>query len=504
MLKNLIVLPDGTELFSGPGTVNAIQSVTLTQRVNTGTELTLGSACAAMLEATLLTPNGGLSVVRGSEITLYKVDDSDIRTLVGLFTVEKTARPSKNRYQITAYDRISWLDRDLSQWLESLNGWPYTLKTFAQMVCQACNLMLVTDTLPNENWHIQKFSAGKITGRKLMQWVGQACGRFCRATPSGQIELAWYKPKNITITPGGEYYYYLDSLESKDYQVAPVDKVQIQQTQKDVGAVYGNGSNAYVITGNFLLASDSHGALTAVAETLYGILQTATYTPCKVAMPADLVIQPGDIVGVTDGNGTTFSVYVMAKTQRGQRQTLESTGSALRDNVEATNNAQYSDLQGKVLELQTDVNGFRVENRDQDEKLSKLELSVDGIKTKVSAQETGLEQVVNRVSMAEQTAEGLSLRVRSIVEDGTGRVVTSAGYTFDETGLTVRKSGKEIKTQITEDGMTVYKNNNAVLTANSEGVDAVDLHASTYLIVGGRSRFENYGTDRTGCFWIGG
>jgi len=106
--------------------------------------------------------------------------------------------------------------------------------------------------------------------------------------------------------------------------------------------------------------------------------------------------------------------------------------------------------------------------------------------------------------MAEQTAEGLSLRVRSIVEDGAGRVVTSAGYTFDETGLTVRKSGKEIKTQITENGMTVYKNNNAVLTANSEGVNAVDLHASTYLIVGGRSRFENYGTDRTGCFWIGG
>ena len=33
---------------------------------------------------------------------------------------------------------------------------------------------------------------------------------------------------------------------------------------------------------------------------------------------------------------------------------------------------------------------------------------------------------------------------------------------------------------------------------------AVDLHASTYLMVGGRSRFENYGTDRTGCFWIGG
>ena len=52
--------------------------------------------------------------------------------------------------------------------------------------------------------------------------------------------------------------------------------------------------------------------------------------------------------------------------------------------------------------------------------------------------------------------------------------------------------------------MTVYKNGVTVLKANNTGVDAVNLHASTYLVVGNRSRFENYGTNRTGCFWIGG
>ena len=60
-----------------------------------------------------------------------------------------------------------------------------------------------------------------------------------------------------------------------------------------------------------------------------------------------------------------------------------------------------------------------------------------------------------------------------------------------------------MKTQITEDGMTVYKNDSAVLTANNVGVNAVNLHATTYLIIGTNSRFEDYGS-RTGCFWIGG
>ena len=51
--------------------------------------------------------------------------------------------------------------------------------------------------------------------------------------------------------------------------------------------------------------------------------------------------------------------------------------------------------------------------------------------------------------------------------------------------------------------MTVYRDSTPVLTANNSGVDAVNLHATTYLIVGNNSRFEDYGEDRTGCFWIG-
>lgn len=48
--------------------------------------------------------------------------------------------------------------------------------------------------------------------------------------------------------------------------------------------------------------------------------------------------------------------------------------------------------------------------------------------------------------------------------------------------------------------------NEKMLTANKDGVDAVNLRAKTYLIIGkdkGRSRFEDYETNRTGCFWIG-
>ena len=63
-----------------------------------------------------------------------------------------------------------------------------------------------------------------------------------------------------------------------------------------------------------------------------------------------------------------------------------------------------------------------------------------------------------------------------------------------------------MSTIIDEDGMDVKYNDEERLIANSEGVDAYNLHARTYLIVGANSRFEDYDKDgeaQTGCFWIG-
>lgn len=502
MLRNLIVLPDGTELFSGTSGENALQSVTLTQQVNAGAELTLGSVCANMLEATLITPAGGLTIQPGMELTLYKVSDDGTRTQVGLFIAEKPTRPGANSYKITAYDRVSRLDRDLSDWLESLNGWPYGVLEFANMVCAACNLTLVNQTLPNGTWQIPRFSARGITGRQLIRWVGELSGRFCRATVTGELEFAWYTPKDITLSPEGELPVLSGKLE--DYTTAPIDKVQLRLTEKDIGVIWGDGSNCCCITGNYLLTADTPEALQMVAQELYATLQSVQYTPCSLKIPANTAIWPGDILSVTDQNGRTVTVYVMKKVQTGPVETLECKGSPYRDSVTATNSATFTALSGSVLELQMRVEGLRAENRNGQGRTAALEMTVEGLKTEIIHQTADLTDITTRMSAAEQTAEGLSLEVQTVKTQGVSRVSTATGYTFDEVGLTVEKSGREIKTRITEDGMQVFKNEEAVLTANSEGVDAVDLHASTYLAVGGRSRFENYGANRTGCFWIGG
>lgn len=57
---------------------------------------------------------------------------------------------------------------------------------------------------------------------------------------------------------------------------------------------------------------------------------------------------------------------------------------------------------------------------------------------------------------------------------------------------------------IDEDGMSIMKNSEEVLTADNTGVNAINLTAHQYLIIGKNSRFEDYQNKRTACFWIGG
>ena len=104
------------------------------------------------------------------------------------------------------------------------------------------------------------------------------------------------------------------------------------------------------------------------------------------------------------------------------------------------------------------------------------------------------------------TAEEIDIAIKTEVANGTTKVVTNTGFKFDDEGLTISKSGSEMETNIDEDGMSVYKDEEEVLTADNEGVKAYNLHAKTYLIIGESSRFEDYiknGKKRTGCFWIG-
>ena len=356
MLKTIIVLPDGTEVSSGTGVVNAIRCVTLTECVNRGEELTIGSTCANALEATLITPNGALQIAAGTEIAVYKENPTGTRAQVGVFVLEKPTRPTANTMKFSGYDRISKLDKDLTAWLSGLDGWPYTLTVFADMVCKACGLTYKDSAVPNGDFLVHQFSRPAVTGRQIMQWLGEICARFCRATADGEIEFAWYEDSGKTIGPGGDVYYFQNGLSFEDYQIAAIDSVQIRLADSENGALWpaaGEGANSYMITGNLILNTRITEELESVISNIKAELEGVCYTPCKVSVPANTDIRAGSTVRIVDANGKQITTLVMSKTQKGQRDTLESTGSHRRDSVAATNSQQALSTPEQMLDRMT-------------------------------------------------------------------------------------------------------------------------------------------------------
>lgn len=515
MWLTLIVLPDGMEIFSGPGNGPKIQSATTKQIVNDGQELSIGSVCSAMFECTILNPGGELSIAAGDEITVYRVN-GDTRKKVGLFTLEEPTRPTANRYKIVAYDRVSWLDKDLTDWLLSLEGWPYTVENFSDMVCHECGLQIVPVSILNGSYPIQRFAGNGITGRKLLQWVAQISATFCRATADGYIEFAWYRQSTAIIAPSGTF-----SAKLSDYQTATIDRVQIRLSEDDIGVIYPDVAGVtYPITGNYLLTNSDPAALEAVAENIYDIIKSISYTPGTVTMLHNPDIRAGDIITVLDRNGKMARLYVMSKTIKRQKDILECTGSPSRESSTVVHEESFKAVNAKMMEIRRDVSGLNLKvseagTRIEDnraytnEKITEVTIQAEGIASTVKDVRETVEGVETRMSGIEQTAESISLRVGRIEDNGVDKVTTGFGLTIDESAVVIAKDGAETENRMDETGIYVVRSDGTVvMQAAADGVITQNLNVRGYLDVFGMLRqqawTDEFGRPCVATLWTGG
>jgi hypothetical protein len=388
MVKNILVLDDGTEIAAGTVGQNAILSLTCTETVSKTTDLCPGAACSNKLEITIwVEPGTDLPITSGTRLTHYR-ETSGQRTLAGTYWAVKPTSQTRNTYKIYAYDAVSLLDGVQSTWLRSIQDqFPMTLWKFAGLVAQRCGVTIVNSSLPrNGTYLVQAFYADNLTGRQLLAWVAEASCTFLRATSDGKIEFAWYTNYSTSQSIGPTVYI-RDGLSHDKFQTAPVVKVQIRQSDDDVGVLYPSdesGSNALVIQGNLLLTSATAEALKPVAQAIFETMKGVTYTPLKVTVPADFPLPaPGNIVSVTDARGNVLSSYIMNRTISGQQVTLESTGNATRDGTAAVNEQSYKNLTGKMLEIKTSVDGLEVKASDLTGKYTDLKATVDGLSSEV-------------------------------------------------------------------------------------------------------------------------
>lgn len=393
MYYPVLLLPNGTELKGGsPG--SAVKNLTLHTAVNAGQEFAIGSAYSDYIEAEIWAdPGGSLQITAGDALTYYRQDDAGNRTKVGVFYAEKPTRTKRNSYKVTAYDTMSKLDADFSGWLRANQAqFPKTIWQLVQLACQRAGVTLASSSLPiNGSYSVQAFYADDLTCRQIISWAAEAAGCYAHMNADGKLQFLTYSDKRSTakITPDGassSTAYYADSLSYEDYTVKAIEKVQIRQSDSDVGVIYPDSTtatNTYAVQGNLLLTTGTEANLKTVAQNLYNVLKSVTYTPCKVAVPSSSGLACGQIVHVKDARGREFDTYLMSATISSGKASFESVGSASRESSSAVNSQSYKNLTGKMLEIKTSVDGLEVKASDLTGKYTDLKATVDGLSAEV-------------------------------------------------------------------------------------------------------------------------
>lgn len=460
MFQDKFVLADGTALQSN------IVGVDWTTSSNSDSDIAPGSVCASAVEIEFwVNSDSALSVTQGTVLTYYKVykddNDLDLETKIGVFTCDKPEKTGSNKYKVTAYDNVSLLDVDVTEWLNSLT-FPITIKGFATALAAKCGLELANEPRLNKDYQVQKFTGSGVNARDLMKMVCSASGCFCNADANGKLLFDWYKKNDrVIISPkksineksfrlfdvvkrslqdnahralvSAKSYkyapdgipYFANQLTFSDFVVKAIDKVQVRQSDDDVGVVYPadeQGTNALVIQGNQLLSTTSDAALRPYVKNLYDGLNNITYVPCSNIQTLEtLEIKVGDIVTVSDGKNE-FDTWITSVKHSGGKCTFESVGNANRNTTTAVNNVKYNSNQ-KILKISATVDGLAVKAEQTAQDISGL-----------SSQYTQLKQTFDKFEVTAVT-DG---NVRSkFALDSSNCTITSGTITFNSNSLVV-------------------------------------------------------------------
>lgn len=494
MYSNILVLDDGAEIQAG-ATGSAITSLVYTSTVSSTTDLCPGAACAGKIEFTVwVDPGASLVFTSGTRVQYYQQDNTGARALVGTFWAVKPTKQTRNTYKVYAYDAVSKLDGIQSTWLRSIQGsFPMSLWSFARTVAQRCGVTLENTALPRAgDYQVQAFYADNLTGRQLLQWVAEASCTFLRATPDGGIEFAWYVENPITgIFPDAvEHWVALDlsgqiltcsdgsiwtynqdtaayrsgGLSYEEYSTALIDKVQIKQSDDDVGVIYppdAAGSNALVIQGNLLLTTDSTAALQPVAQAIFETMQRISYTPLKASLFSDgRVFAAGKIITATDPQGNALQAYLMTVQQQGGKISVECTGNASRYGTAAVNEQKYTNLEGKILEIKTSVDGLSVKAANLQNDYTQLTQTVDGleltvvkdgeVRTAFAADATSVTISSGVISF---TSNSITINSSNFKLAGNGSVTASGSFS---TNNGVSGNGRN-EAELASGGLTFYR-----------------------------------------------
>lgn len=421
--------------------------------------------------------------VKGGEITAEK----------GYGTVivkDAEYNDENNSIKLTCYDLLLPSMTEYTSVIEfpgeeNPDATPVTLGAYLQAICTFLGIPLATPTFVNSDVIIEeeKYNAD-YTFRDVLTEIAQAAGGTI-ALKNDELYVLYPTVSDVIVEPSN-----LKSITMGELY-GPVNSVVLARTPQEDN-IYKKDTAAKTvceikIENNQIMDSHREDFIEGIYNALYGL----TYYPHEVESYGIGTLDICDLFTIETLDGNTYTALHLSGETTINQGLIERTKGAA------------------PLATETDYKAAS----ETDRRINKTILRVDkqegiiqGLVTKtenIPNDLTGELDKIKKSVEATMTAEDIKFLVSTSVE-GKDSITTSMGYTLNDEGLRIQKSGEEIENKLDHTGMYVNRNNDNILTANNEGVDAINLKARQFLIVGENSRLEDFEKNRTACFYIGG
>lgn len=462
-------------------------------------------------------PYSGLYVPITDETT-GEIQDWDYEYIpLGVFWVLENVK-KLSTIPIVCFDRMSLTNKvfDFSTLV-----FPTDCTTIFNEVVTQCDIPVsesLVSEIANLEYPINSLLTNDPTCRDILAGFGIMLQKNLRFNRAGVLESFWYTKYVYASTDGTNIDRGATSKKNRVGNSSYGDN-QIVVTGVYLEDAYGNtfsvGTEEYPVELPTSPIIQGSGMAMPILEAVLRKLQTLPHRMSSISYSGDPAIQAGDILVHNEtpigkitlpvmrlvykfaGIGTLDSLGTDTATQNQQ----SSTDKKLRKAFSRADKDR-SELETKIDQTADEVLIQASERFADKSNMASLSVQVEGISSTVSQQTTDINGVKGEISTLKQTASSFSIEIQEIIDNGVDKVTTKTGYTFNDDGLKIQKSGQEMENLLDNTGMYVTRSGETILQANNAGVIATDVKVRNYLIVGTHARFEDYGSERTACFYI--
>ena len=268
-------------------------------------------------------------------------------------------QPDRKSRSLTAYDDLyRCADINVADWYNSIT-YPVDIGVFLKSLLDYVGIPYTEALEIRQFFNVRKtLDTNSLPFSAVIKAICQIIGGFGIIKPNGEFSIVYMSNRGSIYELEA-----MSGFELEQYSVKAVDKVVVRSEETDVGGQYGEGSNAYIIQGNFLCFGMTADEIGAVATSLYMNVAGFSWRPCCFgpAISNPLIGCDGLRYHVTTSQGDSFETYIFNSYISGVQlfdQELESYGSEYRKETVVNAHTENLVTAYKVMKVKSTVDGF--------------------------------------------------------------------------------------------------------------------------------------------------